>query len=290
MKYPQSREITFAERTSDAAVRLLSLLVMVRDSATERMAMNRPGTRETDRPKIRDQLYAVPGSPVADFDFDTGTAAVFDDMLGRSVPFYGEIQRMIKELVTDFAVDGTNIYDLGCSTCATFRNLRDLGQNVMFIGIDDSAAMLERARRELARAGFERPYVLREQDLHAGLEIENASVVIMCLTLQFIRPLHRERLMRAIYNGMNHQACLILVEKILAENGLMNRLFIKHYYDLKRRNGYSDIEISQKREALENVLVPYRLRENEELLSLVGFRSTEIFFKWYNFCGLLGFK
>jgi len=208
----------------------------------------------------------------------------------RSVPFYAEVQRMIGEMVADFAVDGTNVYDLGCSTCATFRDLKDLDKDVTFVGVDSSAAMLARAESELQRADFTRRYALRQQDLHHGLEVENASVVIMSLTLQFVRPLHREQVMRTIFNGMNHQAGLILVEKVLAEETLMNRLFIKYYYDLKRRNGYSDIEISQKREALENVLIPYRFEENRQLLLSAGFRFPEVFFKWYNFCGMLALK
>jgi tRNA (cmo5U34)-methyltransferase len=237
-----------------------------------------------------DRLYAVPKPLVSDFTFGNETAVVFDDMLHRSVPFYDEIQRMIAEVVSDFAADGTNVYDLGCSTCATFRDLKDLEQDVTFVGVDASAAMLARAEAELKRAKFRRRYVLRQQDLNDGLEIENASVVIMSLTLQFVRPLYRERVMRTIYGGMNHQACIILVEKVLAQETLMNRLFIKYYYDLKRRNGYSDIEIAQKREALENVLIPYRIEENVQLLLSTGFRFPEIFFKWYNFCGMLALK
>ena len=237
-----------------------------------------------------DRLYAVPKPLVSDFTFGAETAAVFDDMLHRSVPFYAEIQRMVAEMVADFAVDGTNVYDLGCSTCAIFRNLKDLDRDVTFVGVDSSAAMLARAEAELQRANFTRRYVLHQQDLHQGLEIENASVVIMGLTLQFVRPLHRERVMRIIFNGMNHQAALIVIEKVLAEETLMNRLFIKYYYDLKRRNGYSDTEIAQKREALENVLIPYRLEENRQLLLSAGFRFPEVFFKWYNFCGMLALK
>jgi len=242
------------------------------------------------QPKPKDQLFVVPKRMVGDFNFGTETATVFDDMLHRSVPLYAEIQRMIGEIVADFAVDGTNVYDLGCSTCATFRQLKDLDKDVTFIGVDDSAAMLARAGEELRQAGFSRRHELRRQDLHAGMEIENASVVIMSLTLQFVRPLHRDRVMRTVYEGMNPQGCLILVEKVLAEETLINRLFIKYYYDLKRRNGYSDIEISQKREALENVLIPYKLEENKELLRSVGFHSLDVFFKWYNFCGVLALK
>ena len=169
------------------------------------------------QPTRSDQLFIVPRRMITDFNFGTETATVFDDMLHRSVPMYAEIQRMIGELVTDFAVDGTNVYDLGCSTCATFRQLKDLDSDVTFIGVDDSAAMLARAENELHEAGFRRRHELRRQDVHAGLEIENASVVIMSLTLQFVRPLHRERVMRTIYDGMNPQGALILVEKVLAE-------------------------------------------------------------------------
>lgn len=238
----------------------------------------------------RDEIYREPAALVGDFNFGEATATVFDDMVGRSVPLYGEIQRMITELVGDFAVDGTNVYDLGCSTCATFRRLADLDRAVTFVGIDESQAMLDQARQELDRAGFSRPVQLLRQDLHEGLEIHNASVVILCLTLQFVRPLHRERVMRAIREGIQPNGALIVVEKVLAEDTMMNRFFIKHYYDLKRRHGYSEIEIAQKREALENVLVPYRLAENEQLLRDAGFRHVELFFKWYNFCGMVAVR
>jgi tRNA (cmo5U34)-methyltransferase len=238
----------------------------------------------------KDHLFAVPKPLIPDFTFGAETAAVFDDMLERSVPFYPEIQRMIAEIATDFAMSSSNVYDLGCSTGATLRGLGDLDKEVTLVGIDSSAEMLARAEQELQAANLGRGYVLRCQDMNQALEIANASVVIMCLTLQFVRPLHRERVMQTIYRGLNHQGCLILVEKVLADETLMNRLFIKYYYDMKRRNGYSDIEIAQKREALENVLIPYRLEENVALLESAGFRKPEIFFKWYNFCGLLAVK
>jgi tRNA (cmo5U34)-methyltransferase len=89
---------------------------------------------------------------------------------------------------------------------------------------------------------------------------------------------------------MNDQGCLILIEKVLGEDSLFNRLFIKYYYDMKRRHGYSELEISQKREALENVLIPYKLLENRELLLRTGFKSVDVFFKWYNFCGIIAVK
>lgn len=138
--------------------------------------------------------------------------------------------------------------------------------------------------------GFSRDYELRIADLNQGIKITNASVVVLCLTLQFVRPIYREQLLKNIYDGLNSGGVLILVEKILAEDSLFNRDFIEYYYDYKRRNQYSEMEISQKREALENVLVPYKLSENISLLRDQGFAHCEIFFKWYNFAGLIATK
>ena len=240
-----------------------------------------------------DRVFAAPKDRVDDFSFNKEVAAVFDDMLDRSVPFYQEIQRMVAELAVDFAQSGTNVYDLGCSTCNPFLQIDRImprGTDVRFVGIDDSPEMLKKARAKLAAVKFARPFDLKTADLNIGVEIENASVVLMVLTLQFIRPLYRERLVKSIYEGLADNGCLILVEKVLGEHSTFNRLFIQHYYEMKRRNGYSELEISQKREALENVLVPYRLEENKELLRAAGFRNVDVFFKWYNFCGIIALK
>jgi tRNA (cmo5U34)-methyltransferase len=239
----------------------------------------------------RDDLFVRPRSDVHDFTFDRDTATVFDDMVGRSVPFYREIQRMTGEIAADFAVDGTNLYDLGCSTGTTLLELDSLlPPGVRFVGVDNSAEMLQKARQKLVEHGMTRPLTLVETDLHQGLVVENASAVIMILTLQFVRPLYRDRVIGSIVRGLNEQGCLILVEKLTMMDSLFNRLFIKYYYDLKRRNGYSEIEIARKREALENVLIPYRLEENRELLLSQGFKHVEEFFRWYNFCGVLAVK
>ena len=242
---------------------------------------------------VRDEIFAEPAKRIADFDFGKKTAAVFDDMLGRSVPFYAEIQRMIGELVTDFAAEDTAIYDLGCSTGTTFLQIAQTvprERNVRYVGIDSSPEMLEKARTKLSGSDFDRPFELECADLNAGVQINDASVVLMVLTLQFVRPLYRQRLIRSIYEGLTENGALILVEKVLGENSTFNRLFINHYYEMKRENGYSDLEIAQKREALENVLIPYRLEENKELLYEQGFRHVDVFFKWYNFCAIIATK
>ena len=241
----------------------------------------------------RDQLFADRRHRAEDFNFGKDTAVVFDDMLERSVPFYGEIQRMTGELVADFAADGTSVYDLGCSTCTTFLEMGPLipaDRKVRFVGVDSSAEMLKIAGAKLKEAGFGRPVELVHADLDQGVAIQNASVVFLILTLQFVRPLNRERLIRSILDGLADNGCLILVEKVLGENSTFNRLFINHYYEMKRRNGYSDLEIAQKREALENVLIPYRLEENKDLLRKCGFKHVDVYFKWYNFCAMIATK
>jgi len=239
----------------------------------------------------KDEVFKEKLGAASDFHFGENVAAVFDDMLERSVPFYREIQRMIAEMAADFAVEGTNVYDLGCSTGTRLLFLHHhLSQKVKFIGVDYSQEMLKKCRLKLAENHFKREHELLCADLNQGVRIENASVVLMILTLQFIRPLYRDTLVAEILRGINENGCLILVEKIIGEDSLFNRLFIKYYYDYKKRNGYSELEIAQKREALENVLVPYRLLENREVLLRTGFRYCDVFFKWYNFCGLVAVK
>jgi tRNA (cmo5U34)-methyltransferase len=240
-----------------------------------------------------DAIFAQQRPRIDDFDFGAETAAVFDDMLDRSVPFYFEIQRMTAELVSEFVREGTSVYDLGCSTANTILHVArsvQSGVSARFVGIDSSQEMLDIARRKLDAEDFQHPFELRCADLNDGVHIADASVVLLVLTLQFVRPLHRERLLRSIQHGMEKGGCAVLVEKVLGGDSTLNRLFIERYYAMKKRNGYSDLEIAQKREALENVLVPYRLDENRALLREVGFSAVDVFFKWYNFCGIIAVK
>jgi tRNA (cmo5U34)-methyltransferase len=226
-----------------------------------------------------------------DFKFSANVAKVFDDMVSRSVPFYGEIQRMTAELAASHAKENTLVYDLGCSTGTTMIGMNTLvNPNITFVGVDDAKEMLDKCRQKLDELGINRTVDLRCADLANNLVVENASVVVLCLTLQFIRPIYREQLLKNIYAGLNSGGVLILIEKILAEESQFNRDFIDYYYNYKRRNNYSELEISQKREALENVLVPYKLSENISLLRDVGFTHCETFFKWYNFAGLIATK
>jgi tRNA (cmo5U34)-methyltransferase len=180
---------------------------------------------------------------------------------------------------------------LGCSTGTTMIGLNPLVEaSVKFIGIDDSPEMLKKCGVKLEQEGLTRPYELVLDDLHKDVKIENASVVILCLTLQFVRPICREKLLKRIFDGLVKGGVLIIAEKVLAEDSMFNRNFISYYYDYKRRNNYSEMEISQKREALENILIPYKLSENLTMLREAGFGHTETFFKWYNFSGFIAVK
>ncbi|MEJ7739155.1 MAG: carboxy-S-adenosyl-L-methionine synthase CmoA [Chitinophagaceae bacterium] len=239
----------------------------------------------------KDEVFKEEMDKPSDFKFSSKVAKVFDDMVNRSVPYYEEIQRMIGELAADHFVENTNVYDLGCSTGTTMLLMNEtIPVHIRFVGIDDSPDMLTKCDSKLKEAGFNRPYSLEVADLNGTVKIENASIVVLCLTLQFVRPIHREKLLKSIIEGLVPGGVLILVEKILAEDSLFNRDFIKYYYDMKRRHHYSEMEIAQKREALENVLIPYKLSEDILMLKEAGFGFHEVFFKWYNFAGIIAKK
>ena len=242
--------------------------------------------------KTKDKIFQINGK-VKDFEFDQKVVNVFDDMLLRSVPFYTEIQRMIGEMARFFYQPKTCIYDLGCSKGNSLITLTGAvtDKDATFIGIDNSEPMLKRARHYLRKEGRKRRIRLILADLDGkDFSVENASVVIMNWTFQFIRPIYRERLLRKIARGTNRGGILILCEKVLVDPPVLNRLYIDLYYNFKSRNGYSNLEIAKKREALENVLVPNKLQENFELLHLAGYRHADLFFRWYNWAGFIAIK
>lgn len=238
-----------------------------------------------------DNFFKDESSGKTDFSFSAEVAGVFDDMVSRSVPFYHEMQRMVSELAAKHAQPKTALYDLGCSTGTTLIALdKVVDENVLFIGVDESPGMIDKCREKLNSFHLRHDIGLTAVDLTETMPVKHASVVTMILVLQFIRPHNRLQLVKNIYEGMNENGVLILVEKVLTEEKSFNREFIDYYYDFKRRNNYSELEISQKREALENVLIPYKSSENINLLREAGFGEVEIFFRWYNFSGIIAKK
>jgi tRNA (cmo5U34)-methyltransferase len=239
---------------------------------------------------VKDRIFREPVDRLAGFEFNDEVAAVFDDMLDRSIPFYQEIQAMIVDFVGYFYQAESWIYDLGCSTGLTIAKLLAAFNGIeKIVGVDTSQPMIDKSRQRLA----DLPGAERVELVHGDIreiEIQRASVVIMNYTLQFIRPLYRERVVRAIYEGLQPGGALMLSEKVLEESTLLSRLFVDMYYRFKRKQGYSELEISQKRERLENVLVPYQVNELRELLSKAGFDHVDVFFKWHNFASLIAIK
>ena len=241
----------------------------------------------------RDEIYRDQERRPGDFVFDARVAEVFDDMLDRSVPHYREQQQMICSLGRNLWREGRVIYDLGCSTGNTLIGLGRALPAARLVGYDNSAPMLERAQRNLVAHGLETRTELKRADFNGELTdmpLENAGIVTLCWTLQFVRPIRRDRLIRWIHEALADGGALIVTEKILTGNGDMNRFFIDRYYDFKRERGYSELEIAAKREALENLLVPYRADENIDLFRRNGFEIVETFFQWFNFAGFLCVK
>jgi len=226
-----------------------------------------------------------------EFQFDGKVADVFDDMLNRSVPCYRMVISMTSSLIGQFLAPGDHVYDLGCSTGQTLVELaRELARlDLKFTGIDNSPAMIRKATHKAEMFSLTDRLDFREDDI-TTLDISNAGAVIMNYTAQFIRPVERTAFLTRVHEALRPGGVLILSEKILSHDPELNRTFIDLYLDFKRQNGYSETEISRKREALENVLIPFSIKENLELLRSAGFTSPETFFQWFNFTSIVAIK
>ncbi|MBL3519313.1 carboxy-S-adenosyl-L-methionine synthase CmoA [Arcobacter lanthieri] len=222
------------------------------------------------------------------FEFDEEVASVFDDMLDRSVPFYKQMQKLSISFANNFLEENSKVYDLGCSTASTLIELSKSSQyNLNLVGIDNSKAMLERASKKSKAFGVEIEFL--NADIF-DVDLKDAKVILSNYTLQFIRPLNREKLVKKIYNSLEDGGVFIFSEKLVSQNNFLNKQFIDEYYSFKKTQGYSEFEISQKREALENVLIPYTEDENKKMIKDAGFKHCETVFKWVNFALFIAIK
>ena len=242
-----------------------------------------------------DRVFATERLPTA-FAFDDQVASVFEDMINRSVPGYSTIISMIGVLAERYCGAGSTIYDLGASLGgASFAVAQQLPHDdYRIIAIDNSEAMTSRLSAKLAALGEigskETSRIeCRHEDLRDS-KIEDASMVILNFTLQFIEPAAREALMRKIYDGMRPGGLLVISEKIQFPDPALNELFIDLYHRFKETQGYSKLEISQKRAALENVLIPETLAAHRERLNGAGFHSVDTWFQCFNFASMVAFK
>lgn len=239
-----------------------------------------------------DRLFSVPRSKISNFKFDENVAQVFDNMVQRSIPFYDEIHKIILDLAPRFLKDDGDIFlDLGCSTGTTICLLDQFfknGPQFKYVGVDNSKAMLEKCQEKLLQYN-----VLNAVTYEMTLpEIPTlmANMIVMNYTLQFVNPLQRAGLLKKIFNSLNTGGVFLLAEKIKSEDSEVQDLTTDLYYDFKRRNGYSELEISQKREALEEVMIPITPHEQLKLLKEAGFTKSEMVFRWYNFACYLCLK
>ncbi|BBP44732.1 carboxy-S-adenosyl-L-methionine synthase [Thiosulfatimonas sediminis] len=243
-------------------------------------------------PTQKDTLYNVVHEAVGAFQFDESVVAVFPDMISRSVPGYQTILTGIGELTKLHAKAHTRLYDLGCSLGAatlTMRRALDAEAGCSIIALDNSSAMVERAHEYLQAFHSDVPVELHCADM-CDFEISNASVVVINFTLQFINPEQRQPLIQKIYDGLVPGGVLILSEKIHFEDTTLQASIEHMHWQFKRANGYSELEISQKRSSLENVLISDSEQTHLQRLKTVGFSSAGIWFQAYNFASFIAVK
>lgn len=239
-----------------------------------------------------DAIYAQPLQEMIDFQFDERVVAVFPDMIQRSVPGYGMIISTIGLLAGRYAQANSHCYDLGSSLGAVTLAMRQrISQpECDIIAVDNSPAMIERGRELLARdTASTVPVTMLCADLQE-VSIADASVVVLNFTLQFIPVGDRLGLIERIYAGLKPGGILILSEKIAFAGAERQHFHVELHHDFKRANGYSDLEISQKRTALEKVLIPESLADHQERLQTAGFAFVDLWFQCLNFVSMVAIK
>ena len=238
----------------------------------------------------QDKIFASPLSEIVDFVFDEKVVDVFPDMINRSVPGYGTIINLIGTVAAKYAKPNTRLYDLGCSLGAASLSMRHhlTEDGCQIISVDNAQAMIERLNKILQRDNSKTPVQALCANIQ-DIDIHNASVAVMNFTLQFIPLGERKNILNKIYNGLNDGGCLILSEKLSFEDD-ENEVQIALHHAFKKSNGYSDLEISQKRSALENVLIPETKETHIQRLTEIGFTQVFPLFQCFNFASFIAIK
>lgn len=238
----------------------------------------------------RDRVYEEEREAVERFEFDENVAAVFDDMIRRSAPGYEMTLSFMPLIAARYGRGGSSVYDLGCSLGAgMLALLRGAPKSMRWIGVDQSEAMLERCRENLVKPFETESLELRREDI-LETPIEDASLVCLNFTLQFIPQDQRESLLRRIHAGLRPGGVLLLSEKTRWDDTSFQDAMTALHHDFKRAQGYSALEISQKRAALENVLVPETIETHKRRLSTAGFSTSETWLQFFNFMSILAIK
>jgi len=238
----------------------------------------------------RDTIYNN-DDPVSAFVFDDKVAAVFTDMINRSVPGYATMIGMIGTFAQRYVQPGSLVYDLGCSLgAATLAMRHSISEpESQIVAVDNSPAMISRFQTLLEQDSAIVPVQLRCEDI-LDTPIENASMVVLNFTLQFVPLARRQTLISNIARGLRPGGMLVLSEKVRFEDAALDALFIDLHHRFKEQNGYSKTEISKKRAAIENVLVPETLRAHEQRIIDAGFSSFSVWFQCFNFASMVAVK
>ena len=229
--------------------------------------------------KDKDKVFLKPIEKK--FEFDQAVASVFDDMLSRSVPFYDEVRKLIIDLILAEQEESKKILDLGFSTAKFLLDLHSkMDARMELKGLDNSPAMLERAEQKCQAFGADISLELADMLTY---DFKQEDIIVANYTLQFIRPMQRMELVRKIHDGLKEDGVFIFSEKVVFEDKKLDKQMIDIYYAYKKEQGYSEYEIAQKREALENVLIPFTVEENIHMCKEAGFRQINTIFQWANF-------
>ena len=261
----------------------------------------------------RDNIYATPQLDIAGFRFDQAVASVFPDMIKRSVPGYETIIAMTGTLAERYVQPNSRCYDLGCSLGAStiamrhhipLKNGKSSGEGhdestCEIVAVDNSEDMLDQCRAVIQKdddnsSVGRTPAELTPVNLVCGnvqdIPITNTSMVVLNFTLQFIPMEQRAELLQRIADGLLPGGVLVLSEKVAFEDPQHQELMIELHHNFKRANGYSELEISQKRSALDDVLMPETLETHRNRLRKAGFSSVDVWFQCFNFASLIAFK
>ncbi len=239
----------------------------------------------------KDNIYSQYRERVADFIFDDAVAAVFDDMIRRSVPGYATVIAMTRVFAEQYGQAGTVCYDLGCSLGASALAMRKgiIQPGCRIVAVDNSESMAAQCREIAASDESAVPVEVIQADIR-DVPIENASVVVMNFTLQFLSPDRRDEMIQKIYDGLCPGGVLLLSEKIAFEDADKQAFETDMHHEFKKLMGYSDLEVAQKRKSLENVLLPETLDAHKQRLKKSGFTKTHLWFQCFNFMSLAAFK
>ncbi len=239
----------------------------------------------------QDRIFAEMAAEAGSFEFNDDVAEVFPDMLRRSIPGYAASIRAIGTLASRYVQPGSRCYDLGCSlgaaTLAMQQNISVPGCQI--IAVDLAPAMIQRCREIIAASDSDVDVLIVEDDVRQ-ITIEQASMVVMNYTLQFLSLEERDAMIGNIFDGLNDGGILVLSEKVLDEDDEVEKLLVAMHHEFKRQNAYSDLEISRKRTALENVLIPETISMHRTRLENAGFRHVGIWLRQFNFVSIIATK